>query len=364
MADVFAKWKSGLAKTSKTAFGRLATFLGATEITQETWEALETLLIQADVGIETTAEILDSLHRSVQSQGLTRSEELSEALRAELRARLDPAPALHWKDKPSVIMVVGVNGSGKTTTLYAIIKILHKPEVNVTTIEDPVEYKISGANQIQVNPETDLTFAKGLRSIVRQDPNIILVGEIRDSETAEISINAALTGHLLLSSFHANDASAVIPRLFDMGIEPFLLSSTLNLIIAQRLTRRICDNCKVSFEEDTREIIKQLPDAKPYFTKDKITLYKGKGCSHCSNTGYNGRIGLFELINVTPEMQDLITKIPSSLDIARLAQKQGGRTFFDDGIAKVKSGVTTISEILRVAPLKPKVYKNGTKQTK
>ncbi|MFZ2881813.1 MAG: GspE/PulE family protein, partial [Candidatus Moraniibacteriota bacterium] len=230
-----------------------------------------------------------------------------------------------------MILVVGPTGSGKTTTLYSLIRMLNRTEVNIATIEDPVEYKIQGINQIQVNKETNLTFSQGLRSIVRQDPDIILVGEIRDDETVEISVNAALTGHLLFSTFHANDAETAIPRLLDMKIEPFLLASTIELIIAQRLVRRICENCRYSYLEK------------------KQTFYKGKGCDVCNNTGYKGRIAIFEFIQVTQEMQDLVLKHPSSNEIWKLAKKQGSKTLFEDGMEKVKNGTTTLEELRRVA---------------
>lgn len=248
-----------------------------------------------------------------------------------------------------MILVTGPTGSGKTTTLYALLKILNRPEVNIMTVEDPVEYKISGINQIQVNPQTNLTFAKGLRSIVRQDPDIILVGEIRDVETAEISVNAALTGHLLLSTFHANDASTGIPRLLDMNIEPFLLASTLEIIIAQRLVREICEACRHSVSLPWSVLKRLVPDASLYFSKENVTVYEGKGCPNCGHTGYTGRTAIFEFIEVTPEMNDLILKRPSTKEIWGLAKSQGATSLFDDGIEKVKNGVTTVQELLRVA---------------
>lgn len=232
-----------------------------------------------------------------------------------------------------MILVVGPTGSGKTTTLYSLIRILNKPQINIATIEDPVEYKVQGVNQIQVNNDTNLTFAQGLKSIVRQDPDIILVGEIRDNETVEIAVNAALTGHLLLSTFHANDAATAIPRLLDMKIEPFLLASTMELIIAQRLVRRICEHCRYSY------------------TEKKQTLYKGKGCEACNHTGYKGRIAIFEFIQITPLLQDLILKNPSSKQIWEIAKKQGSRTLYEDGLEKVRSGITTMEELRRVAAM-------------
>ncbi len=248
-----------------------------------------------------------------------------------------------------MILVSGPTGSGKTTTLYALLDMINHSGINITTIEDPVEYKTDGVNQIQVNAETNLTFAKGLRSIVRQDPDVILVGEIRDRETAEIAINAALTGHLLLSTFHANNASTIIPRLLASGTDPFLVSSTVDTLIAQRLVRRICEKCKHSKVIETKELIKQHPVFKNYFKEDKQTVYEGSGCDMCNNVGFMGRVALFELIKVTEEMREVILKNPSAGEIWKLARKQGTKPMFEDGIEKVKAGVTTLSELLRVA---------------
>lgn len=256
-----------------------------------------------------------------------------------------------YATKPfGMILTVGPTGSGKSTTLYAIVKLLNKPNVNITSIEDPVEYKMPGVNQIQVREQSDLTFAKGLRAIVRQDPNIILVGEIRDRETAEISVNAALTGHLLLSTFHSNDAATAIPRLVEMGIEPFLLASTLEVVIAQRLVRKICEHCRYSLpvaEALAGLKIKNASLVERYFSRED-SVYAGKGCSVCNDTGYAGRSALFEFIEVTPEMQDLIIKNPSTREIEALARMQGGKPMFEDGISKVKSGVTSLEEVVRV----------------
>ncbi len=248
-----------------------------------------------------------------------------------------------------MILVTGPTGSGKTTTLYALLKLLNSPEVNITTIEDPVEYRMQGINQIQVNPDTNLTFAQGLRSVVRQDPDIILVGEIRDDETVEISVNAALTGHILLSTFHANDASTAIPRLLDMKTEPFLLASTLEVIIAQRLMRRICNSCRYSIKVTKKDIQKLSQGAGQYFDESTSTLYKGKGCFSCGDTGFKGRIAIFEFIEITAEMQDMILENPSAQQIWKLAESQGANSLFADGVLKVKNGITTLEELLRVA---------------
>lgn len=248
-----------------------------------------------------------------------------------------------------MIITSGPTGSGKTTTLYSLIKKLNRPDINITTIEDPVEYKIEGINQIQVNPVVDLTFSNGLRSIVRQDPDIILIGEIRDEETADMAVNAALTGHLLFSTFHANDAATVIPRLLDMKVEPFLASSTIVLIISQRLVRRICRQCRATETLSRDEFTRRFPKLNNYFPGNEVTLLKSVGCSSCNNTGFKGQSGIFEIIKVTPELQDLILKRPSSQEIWNLASTQGSESLFEDGIDKVMSGVTTLEELLRVA---------------
>lgn len=249
-----------------------------------------------------------------------------------------------------MILVTGPTGSGKTTTLYALLKILNHANINITTIEDPVEYKIQGINQIQVNKETNITFTDGLRSIARQDSDIILVGEIRDKETAEIAVNAALTGHLLLSTFHANDAATAIPRLLEMGIEPFLVASSLEMIISQRLVRTICNSCRYSYSEKPNSIAMLIPDALNYFKEETVTLYKGKGCNNCNHTGFKGRIAIFEFIQVTPLLQDLILIRPAMKQIWNVAKAQGSVPIFEDGLQKVLNGVTTLEELIRVAP--------------
>ena len=253
-----------------------------------------------------------------------------------------------------MILVTGPTGSGKTTTLYAFLNTLNTPERNITTIEDPVEYTVEGINQMQTNVGTDLTFARGLRSVVRQDPDIVLVGEIRDRETAEIAVNAALTGHLLFSTFHSNDAATAIPRLLDMGVEPFLLGSTLELVVAQRLVRRICENCRTTYTLTKDELRITTPKAYPYFKEEEqVTLYRGKGCEVCHDTGYRGRTGIFEILASTPEMQDLIATRPNRQDVWALARTQGATSLFEDGLAKVKDGTSTLEELLRVATPDP-----------
>lgn len=250
-----------------------------------------------------------------------------------------------------MILSTGPTGSGKTTSIYAILKILNTREGNITTIEDPVEYRIKGANQVQVNPKTNLTFANGLRSILRQDPNIIFVGEIRDSETAGIAVNAALTGHLVLSTLHTNDAATAIPRLTDMKVEPFLVASTVNIIIAQRLVRKICDMCKTTQTTTQQELTKHLPAdivKKHFGDQNELTLYKGKGCKICHNTGYTGRVGVFEVLEVGKEIRRLITERNDSDIINNAAIEEGMTSMLDDGLDKVRKGVTTVEEVIRV----------------
>ncbi len=253
-----------------------------------------------------------------------------------------------------MILSTGPTGSGKTTSIYSILKILNTRDKNIMTIEDPVEYRIGGANQVQVNAKTNLTFANGLRSILRQDPNVIFVGEIRDSDTAAIAVNAALTGHLVLSTLHTNDAATAIPRLSDMKVEPFLVASTVTIIIAQRLVRQICSSCKMSLEMPFIEITKHFsPDlAKKHFGEEEnITVYKGKGCKICRQTGYAGRLGIFEVLEVTKGIRKLITEKSDADVISQAAIKEGMRTMLDDGLQKVAEGGTTFEEVLRVTKI-------------
>jgi len=255
-------------------------------------------------------------------------------------------------NKPyGAILATGPTGSGKTTTMYAILKLLNNRDVNIMTIEDPVEYDIEGVNQMQVNPKTNVTFAAGLRSILRQDPNIILVGEIRDKETADIAINAAMTGHLVLSTLHTNDSATAVPRLFDMGIEPFLIASTVNVIIAQRLVRKIHTVCRISEEVPREKLTGYLGEPlinKIFGTHPTIRLYRGKGCDLCHNSAYEGRIGIFEVMILTDDVKQAIVSKQNAAVIRALCQKNGMRTMLEDGLEKVKAGDTTIEEIFRV----------------
>ncbi len=242
-----------------------------------------------------------------------------------------------------IILVTGPTGSGKTTTLYSSLSIINSPEKNIVTIEDPIEYRLEFVRQMQVNPKAGLTFANGLRSILRQDPDIIMVGEIRDLDTAEVAIQAALTGHLVLSTLHTNDAPGAITRLVDMGVEPFLVASSVTAVLAQRLVRLICKDCKETYAP-SEEILQDvgLSGAK------NIKFYRGKGCDNCMHTGYKGRVGIFELMLPSDEIRALTVAKSSTTDIRHAALKDGMKTMQEDGIEKVKSGVTTLQEVLRV----------------
>jgi type IV pilus assembly protein PilB len=250
-----------------------------------------------------------------------------------------------------MIIVTGPTGHGKTTTLYAVLHILNTPAVNITTIEDPIEYEVARINQTQVNVKAGITFANGLRALVRQNPDIIMVGEIRDGETADISVNAALTGHLLLSSLHTNDAASAVPRLADMKVKPFLLTSTLNLIIAQRLVRKICAGCVNSYSTpfDMQILIKkQLELADEKIRQIPKMLFRGKGCNLCNHTGFQGQIGIFELLHVSDAIRQMILRNAPAMEIKKQAIKEGMVSMLQDGLLKAEEGVTTIEEVLRV----------------
>lgn len=249
-----------------------------------------------------------------------------------------------------IILICGPTGSGKTTSLYSILSKLSTTKVNILTAEDPVEYHISGANQVQVNPAIGLTFANALRTFLRQDPNIILVGEIRDTETAELAIQAALTGHQVFSTLHTNSAAGALPRLLDMGVEPFLLASAVNAVEGQRILRKICNHCKISYDpppEVTSNFQHILGKMMP--SSNQIKLYKGKGCQQCGNLGYQGRIGLFEVLPVSDKIMRLILERASTAVIEKQAIEEGMMTMKQDGYLKVLEGITTLEEVLRVA---------------
>ena len=261
-----------------------------------------------------------------------------------------------FKETYGMILSTGPTGCGKSTTLYTILGVFNKEEVNIITLEDPVEYFIEGVNQSQVRPEIGFTFASGLRSTLRQDPDILMVGEIRDEETASLAIHASLTGHLLLSTLHTSNTLGVIPRLIDMGIEPFLLPPTLNLIIAQRLARKLCPHCKkkMDLDKESIKIIEEVIKTVSLESERKKMVipkqvYRPVGCKRCNKIGYSGRIGVFEVLKVTKELSKLILTRPSEDDIAKIAKDQGMITMKQDGIAKVLSGLTSLEEVLRVA---------------
>ncbi|MCC0662868.1 GspE/PulE family protein [Clostridioides sp. ZZV15-6597] len=242
-----------------------------------------------------------------------------------------------------LILVVGPTGSGKTTTLYSMLNQLNTENRNLLTIEDPIEYELPGVNQSQINEKAGLTFASGLRAFMRQDPDIIMVGEIRDTETAEIAIRASLTGHLVLSTLHANTAVGAISRLLDMDVESFLITSSLLGVISQRLTRKICEYCRVSYEADTGE-----KKALGIDINESVTIYKGQGCERCNNTGYKGRLGIFEMLEITPEIKELIDSSANQREILKLAKKQGMVSLKEDIVKKVLGGKTTVEEMIRI----------------
>lgn len=246
-----------------------------------------------------------------------------------------------------MILVTGPTGSGKTTTLYSVLNILNTIEVKICTIEDPIEYGINRVSQIQVNSKTGLDFASGLRALLRHDPDIIMIGEIRDQETAEIAIHSALTGHLVLSTLHTNTAAGAIPRFIDMGVQDFLLASTVNVIIAQRLVRKVCNSCIKKYKPDDIIIKKLSKDLNVDLSNQKF--YKGQGCDKCNNKGYTGRIGIYEVMGITEKIRTMITGKATSEEIQKQAVSEGMITMLQDGLNKVSSGLTTIEEVIRVA---------------
>ncbi len=251
--------------------------------------------------------------------------------------------------KPNgMILATGPTGSGKTTSLYTLIKMLNKPSVSIVTIEDPIEYSIDNIEQIQVNARTGLTFSTGLRSILRQDPDIIMVGEIRDSETANIAVNTALTGHLLLSTLHTSDAATTLPRLIDMGIDPYLVASTINLAIGQRLVRKICEACKTEVEitPSMVESLASLSLSRPFVVSEVV--FSGTGCASCVDSGFVSRISVNEVLTADAAVKDAILRRASAGELRSIAVSNGMTTMLEDGMQKVRAGLTTIEEVLRV----------------
>ena len=251
--------------------------------------------------------------------------------------------------KPNgMILSTGPTGSGKTTTLYTLLKQLNSPEISIITIEDPIEYAVGDIEQIQVNARASLTFANGLRSILRQDPDIIMVGEIRDAETAGIAVNTALTGHLLLSTLHTNDAATTLPRLLDMGIDAYLVASTINIAIGQRLVRRVCPSCReeVEVSEAMEKSLEHVPLKTPFKKGEKV--FKGKGCAECNNSGYKGRVTINEVLVADADIREAIMRKASASELKALAVTNGMTTMLEDGMRKVRKGDTTLEEVLRV----------------
>jgi type IV pilus assembly protein PilB len=263
---------------------------------------------------------------------------LSDAMSEQISAILArPAGAL---------LVTGPTGSGKTTTLYAALSAISRPEINVITVEDPVEYRLGGINQVQINLRAGVTFANALRSIVRSDPDVIMVGEIRDGETARISIEAALTGHFVLSTLHTNDAPATITRLNEMGVEPFLTGAAVSAVLAQRLVRKLCGHCSEPYTPSSQELRELGLDEAP----KGATFRRRRGCARCGQTGYRGRVGIFQLLTMSEHLEQLAAAKAPREQIERAALDEGMQTMWQDGLAKVAAGLTSVEELARVCP--------------
>jgi type IV pilus assembly protein PilB len=246
------------------------------------------------------------------------------------------------------ILATGPTGSGKSTTLYAALTEINRPEINIITVEDPVEFRLHGVNQVQINARAGLTFAAALRSILRSDPDVVMVGEIRDGETAKISIEAALTGHLVLSTMHTNDAPGAITRLNEMGVEPFLTGSAVSAVLAQRLARKLCTHCCEMFTPSTDEMIKARVSPEVAAAADGVVFYRKKGCPRCGQTGYKGRIGVYQLLVMSEALEALAASKASREELERAAIEEGMRTLWDDGLSKVAAGLTSLEELARV----------------
>ena len=252
--------------------------------------------------------------------------------------------------KPTgALLVTGPTGSGKSTTLYAALTEINRPEINIITVEDPVEYRLQGVNQVQINQKAGLTFATALRSILRSDPDVVMVGEIRDGETAKISIEAALTGHLVLSTLHTNDAPQALTRLGEMGVEPFLVGAAVSAVLAQRLARKLCNHCCEMYTPSVEELLRARVSSEVAAATDGMAFYRKKGCPRCNQTGYKGRIGIYQLLTMSEQLETLAVTKASREDIERAALGEGMRTLWDDGLAKVAAGLTSIEELARVS---------------
>ena len=262
----------------------------------------------------------------------------------EMRAQFDAILS-----RPTgAVLVTGPTGSGKSTTLYGALAQINRPEVNIITVEDPVEYRLAGLNQVQVNPKAGLTFAASLRSILRSDPDIVMVGEIRDVETAKMAIEAALTGHFVLSTLHTNDAPSALTRLNEMGVEPFLTGSAVTAVLAQRLARKLCTNCAEMYIPTREELLNARFSPEQVAAADGVSLYRKSGCPRCNQTGYKGRIGIYQLLTMTEQLEELAASKASREEIERAAISEGMKTLWDDGLAKVAAGLTSIEELARV----------------
>jgi len=246
------------------------------------------------------------------------------------------------------ILVTGPTGSGKSTTLYAALEEINRPEINIITVEDPVEYRLAGVSQMQINIRAGLTFAAALRSILRSDPDVVMVGEIRDGETAKISIEAALTGHLVLSTLHTNDAPGALTRLNEMGVEPFLTGAAVSAVVAQRLVRKLCTHCCEMYTPSVEELLKARVSPEIAAAADGIAFFRKRGCPRCGQTGYRGRIGIFQLLEMSETIESLAVRHAPREEIERAAITDGMHTLWDDGIAKVAAGLTSIDELARV----------------
>jgi len=288
-------------------------------------------------GESVVMRLLDKSKRAPTLEELGMSEEMRRELEAIVR-------------KPTgALLVTGPTGSGKSTTLYASLTDINRPEINIITVEDPVEYRLQGVNQVQINIKAGLTFATALRSILRSDPDVVMVGEIRDGETAKIAIEAALTGHLVLSTLHTNDAPQALTRLNEMGVEPFLTGAAVSAVLAQRLARKLCTHCCEMYTPNTDELLKARVSPEVAAASDGMVFYRKKGCPRCNQTGYKGRIGIYQLLTMTETLESLAVRNASREEIERAAIGEGMRTLWDDGLAKVAAGLTSIEELARVS---------------
>jgi type IV pilus assembly protein PilB len=288
-------------------------------------------------GESVVMRLLDKSKKAPTLQELGMSDEMRAALEVLIR-------------KPTgALLVTGPTGSGKSTTLYAALTEINRPEINIITVEDPVEYRLGGVNQVQINQKAGLTFATALRSILRSDPDVVMVGEIRDGETAKISIEAALTGHLVLSTLHTNDAPQALTRLGEMGVEPFLIGAAVSAVLAQRLARKLCTHCCEMYQPSVDELMKARVSRDVAAASDGMVFYRKKGCPRCNQTGYKGRIGVYQLLTMSEQLESLAVTKASREDIERAAIGEGMRTLWDDGLAKVAAGLTSIEELARVS---------------